>query len=57
MYGLTTGNDELVEDTKVIKYVMRTFPVANQMVGYLPLAYPDIAKDLGIRITTNYGIR
>jgi hypothetical protein len=57
MYGLTTGNDELVEDIKVIKYVMRTFPVANQMVGYLPLVYPDIAKDLGIRITTNYGIR
>lgn len=57
MYGLTTGNDELVEDNKVIKYVMRTFPVANQMVGYLPLVYPDIAKDLGIRVTSSYGIR
>jgi hypothetical protein len=57
LYGLTTGDEEMVEDTKVIKYLMRTFPFANQMVGYLPLVYPDIAKDLGIRVQSNYGIR
>jgi len=57
LYGLTTGDEEMVEDTKVIKYLMRTFPFANQMVGYLPLFYPDMAKDLGIRVQSNYGIR
>lgn len=57
LYGLGIGDEELVEDTKVIKYLMRTFPFANQMVGYLPLFYPDMAKDLGIRVQSNYGIR
>ena len=57
LYGLGVGDEELVEDTKVIKYLMRTFPFANQMVGYLPLVYPDMAKDLGIRVQSNYGIR
>jgi hypothetical protein len=57
LYGLSTGNEKLVEDTKVIKYLARTFPFANQMVGYLPMFYPDMAKDLGIRVQSNYGIR
>ena len=57
LYGLGIGDEELVEDTKVIKYLARTFPFANQMVGYLPLFYPDMAKDLGIRVQSNYGIR
>ena len=57
LYGVGIGDEELVEDTKVIKYLMRTFPFTNQMVGYLPLVYPDMAKDLGIRVQSNYGIR
>jgi hypothetical protein len=57
LYGIGVGDEELVEDTKVIKYLARTFPFANQMVGYLPLFYPDMAKDLGIRVQSNYGIR
>jgi hypothetical protein len=57
LYGLGIGDEELVEDTKVIKYLARTFPFANQMVGYLPLFYPDMAKDLGIRVQSNYGVR
>jgi hypothetical protein len=57
LYGIGVGNEELVKDTKVIKYLARTFPFANQMVGYLPLFYPDMAKDLGIRVQSNYGIR
>lgn len=57
MFAIAVGDEELQEDTKVIKYVMRTFPFTNQMAGYLPLIYPDIAKDLGIRVQSNYGIR
>jgi hypothetical protein len=57
MFAIGTGNKTLEEDTKVIKYLMRTFPITNQMVGYLPMFYPDIAKDLGIQMQSNYGIR
>lgn len=57
MFAIGVGDEELEEKTKVIKYVMRTFPFANQMTGYLPLIYPDVAKDLGIRVQSNYGIR
>jgi hypothetical protein len=57
LFALGMGDEEKAEDIKVIKYLMRTFPFANQMVGYLPLFYPDMAKDLGIRVQSNYGIR
>jgi hypothetical protein len=49
MFGLAVGDEELVEKTKVIKYLMKTFPVANQAAGMLPMFYPELAKDLGIR--------
>lgn len=57
MFGIVTGDEERREDAKVIKYVMKTFPFTNQIVGYLPMFYPDLAKDLGIRMQSNYGIR
>jgi len=56
-YALAIGDEEMEEDNKVIKYWMRTFPVTNQIVGYLPLMYPDLAKDLGIKVQSDYGIR
>jgi hypothetical protein len=57
MFALTTGNEKLEEDTKVIKYIMRTFPISSQMVGYTPMFFPDLAKDLGIQMQSNYGVR
>jgi hypothetical protein len=57
LYALSVGDDELAEKTKVAKYFFRTFPITNQMIGYLPMIYPDIAKDLGIQMQSNYGIR
>jgi len=57
MYAIGTGDEKSEEDIKVLKYIMRTFPFTNQMSGYLPLIYPELAKDLGIRVQTNYGIR
>ena len=56
-WALAIGDEETVEDTKVIKYWMKSFPFTNQMIGYLPMFYPEVAKDLGIRIQSNYGIR
>jgi hypothetical protein len=57
MFAIVTGDEKTQDDIKVLKYVMRSFPFTNQMSGYLPLIYPELAKDLGIRVQTNYGIR
>lgn len=54
-WALLMGDEEKVEDIKVIKYWMKMFPFTNQMSGYLPMFYPELAKDLGIRVQSNYG--
>lgn len=51
-FAILTGDDELQEDTHVIKYLLKSFPVANQAQGMLPMFYPELAKDLGIRMGT-----
>jgi predicted dinucleotide-binding enzyme len=56
-WALLTGDDEAAEKTHVIKYLMKTFPFTNQMQGYLPMFYPALAKDLGIKVQSNYGLR
>ena len=57
MWALGTGDEELADKTYVIKYLLKTFPFTNQMQGYLPMFYPELAKDLGIKVQSNYGIR
>ena len=57
MYGIVTENDELVDDTKVIKYLMKSFPILNQSAAFLPMFAPNVAKDLGLQIKANYGFR
>jgi len=52
MYGLSYGDEELVKKTHVVKYLMKTFPVSNQASLMLPMFYPELAKDLGIKATT-----
>lgn len=56
-YALATGNEALEDKNYVIKYWMRTFPITNQAAGLLPMFYPNIAKDLGIKMQSQYGIR
>ncbi len=57
MWALGTGDEELADKTYVIKYLMKSFPFSNQMTGLLPMFYPALAKDLGIKVQSNYGIR
>ena len=57
MWALGIGDDETAEKTYVIKYLMKSFPIANQAPGLLPMFYPELAKDLGIKVQSNYGIR
>jgi hypothetical protein len=56
-YALATGDEKLAEDTKVIKYWMRSFPITSQGAAILPLFAPNLAKDLGIKMQSNYGMR
>lgn len=54
-YGLAVGDEELVKKNYVIKYLLRTFPVSSQAAQMLPLFYPDVAKDLGIKAQSQSG--
>lgn len=57
MYGLAIGDEELVEKNYVIKYAMKSFPITTQGAALLPLFSPETAKDLGIRMPSQSGIR
>lgn len=48
-YAIAIGDTELEEKTYVIKYLLKTFPISNQAAGMLPMFYPELAKDLGIK--------
>lgn len=56
-FGMIVGDEEIQDDAKPIKYLMKSFPIANQAIGYLPMFYPDLAKDLGIKMQGQYGMR
>jgi hypothetical protein len=55
MFGLALQNEEWVESAKPIKYLMKQFPVSNQIVQYLPMFVPEVAKDLGIKTQSQSG--
>lgn len=55
IFGLVLKNEEWVDDAKPIKYLMRQFPVANQIAQYMPMFVPDVAKDLGIKAQEQSG--
>jgi hypothetical protein len=57
MYGLAIGDEELVEKNYVIKYLMKSFPITSQGAQLLPMFSPETAKDLGIRMPSQSGIR
>jgi hypothetical protein len=48
-YAIAIGDEELEKKNYVIKYLMKSFPVSNQAAGMLPMFYPELAKDLGIK--------
>lgn len=52
MFALGTGDEKLQEKTKVLKYVMKSFPIMYQMEQMLPMFYPEMAKDLGITMSS-----
>lgn len=52
VFGFAIGDEEMMKNANSIKYLMKTFPVTNQMQQYLPMFYPELAKDLGIKMQT-----
>lgn len=55
MFGLVLQDDEWVDDAKPLKYLMKQFPVSNQIAQYMPMFVPDVAKDLGIKAQSQSG--
>jgi hypothetical protein len=51
-YALAIGDEKAVDKNYVIKYLMKTFPVSNQATQILPIFYPELAKDLGLKVTS-----
>ena len=56
-FGIITGDKEMQDDAKPIKYLMKSFPISSQASGILPMFYPALSKDLGIKMQSQYGIR
>ncbi len=54
-YAVGVGDTELQEKNYVVKYLLRTFPITSQASAYLPMFYPDMAKDLGIKAQSSSG--
>jgi len=53
-YGIIMNDDKIQDDAHPIKYLMKSFPISNQAQGLLPLFYPELAKDLGIQMQSQY---
>lgn len=54
-YYIVTDQKEKEEKNFVLKYVMKSFPALNQFQSWLPMFYPEAAKDLGIKAQSQYG--
>jgi hypothetical protein len=54
-YALFTGDEEAAKKNYVIKYLLKSFPITSQAQSLLPMFYPDVAKDLGMKPQSQYG--
>ena len=54
-YYIVTGDEKAADKNFVIKYGMKGVPGLNQFASWLPMFYPQAAKDLGIRAQAQYG--
>lgn len=56
-YYLTIGDEEAADKNYVLKYVMRSIPTISSLSSILPMFFPDLAKDLDIKMPSRSGIR
>ena len=55
MSFLYEGDEKELKKNFVLKYAMKSFPIGAQIGAYLPMFYPDVAKDLGIKAQSQSG--
>lgn len=51
-YYFITGNEKGREKNKVAKYLFKSFPITKELTLYMALFNEELAKEYGIRITT-----
>lgn len=56
MYGFAFDED-MQERNYVIKYIMKSFPITSQLASYMPLYAPELAKELGIQMSSQARLR
>ncbi len=56
-YAIAIGDEKLEEKNHVVKYWMKSFKWTNQASQLLPMFSPELAKDMGIKMQSQYGIR
>ena len=55
LFYLYEGDEKAVKKNFVLKYAMKSFPIGAQVGAYLPMFYPEAAKDLGIKAQSQSG--
>ena len=55
LFYLYEGDEKALKKNFVLKYAMKTFPVGAQVGSYLPMFYPEMAKELGIKAQSQSG--
>ena len=56
-YGIVMEDEELIEKSYPIKYLLKSFPITSSLSTFIPVFSPEMAKDLGIRAQSTYGVR
>jgi hypothetical protein len=52
-YGYATGDEKMMETSHPLKYTLDVIPFISQFDReVLPIIYPELAKEMGIRVTT-----
>jgi hypothetical protein len=54
-YLYVVPDEKEVKKNFVLKYAMKSFPIGAQVGAYLPMFYPEAAKDLGIKAQSQSG--
>jgi hypothetical protein len=55
LFYLYQGDEKALKKNFVLKYVMKSFPATSTGGAYLPMFFPDVAKDLGIKAQSQSG--
>jgi len=55
IFGYTIGDQDLVDSTHPVKYIMKTFPVTKEMLNYIAIFEPEAAQEMGIVINSKAG--